>query len=109
MKTISLTILLLMGTVVVALGADTPATPALKKNKVTFEYSYPPPLTARPPRGAEAAPLPRVGSKEWLRRVDPLDRKQLSPWEVRRLNAWHAAYSFVEPPPSVNGFTSTWR
>jgi len=109
MKTISLTILLLMASVVIALGADTPATPVLKKNKVIFEYSYPPPLPQRPLGGAEMAPLPRAGSKEWLLRVGQRNRDLLSPWELWRLNAWHTACSFIEPSPSANGLTGAWR
>lgn len=109
MKTISLTILLLMASVVAALGADTPATPVPKKNKVVFEYSYPPPQVETPPRGAEVAPLPRVDSKEWLLRVGQRDRNLLSPWELWRLNAWHTACSFIEPSPSASGLTGAWR
>jgi hypothetical protein len=108
MKTISLT-LVLMTVCAVVLAGDAKAPAAPKKNKVTFEYSYPPPPTQRPPTPAETAPLPRVGSKSWLQRVERSDRKQIAPWEWRRLNAWHEAYSFAEPPPSVTGFSSTWR
>jgi hypothetical protein len=87
--------------------AKTPAAP--KKNKITFEYSYPSPPTQKPPTPAETAPLPRVGSKGWLQRLDARDRSHIAPWEWRRLNEWHAAYSFAESPPSVIGFSSTWR
>jgi hypothetical protein len=109
MKTISLTILLLMASVVAVLGADTPATPVLKKNEVIFKYSHPPPLTERPLGKAEMAPLPRVGSKEWLLRVGQRDRDLLSSWELWQLNAWHAACSFIEPSPSATGLNGAWR
>jgi hypothetical protein len=108
MKMIPLT-LLVMTACVVAVADDAKAPVAPKKNKITFEYSYPPPPTQKPPTATEAAPLPRVGSKIWLQRLDQRDRKQIAPWEWRRLNAWREAYSFAEPPPSVNDFTSSWR
>ncbi|MFA5192605.1 MAG: hypothetical protein WC740_18000 [Verrucomicrobiia bacterium] len=105
MKTISLMVLLATACVVaVADDAKPPVMP--KKNKIVFEYSYPPPTTQKPPTAAETAPLPRTGSKDWLQRVDQRDRKLMAPWEWRRLNAGRDAYSFSEPPPSVNGFTS---
>jgi len=109
MKTISLTIMALTACVAIVLADDAKVPAPPKKNKVTFEYSYPPPPTQKPSSGAEVAPLPRVGSKSWLQRVGQRDRSQIAPWEWRRLNAWHEAYSFAEPPPSVTGFSSTWR
>ncbi|MBI5685010.1 MAG: hypothetical protein HZC54_08005 [Verrucomicrobia bacterium] len=108
MKTIPLTLLLVIACVA-AFADDAKAPAAPRKNKVTFEYSYPPAPTQKPSAPAEAAPLPRVGSKSWLQRLDQRDRKAMAPWEWRRLNAWREAYSFAEPPPSVNDFTSTWR
>ncbi len=105
MKTLSLMVLL--ATVCVIAVADDVKPPVMpKKNKIVFEYSYPPPATQKPPTSAETAPIPRTGSKEWLQRVDQRDRKLMAPWEWQRLSSWREAYSFAELPPSVNGFTS---
>jgi hypothetical protein len=108
MKTVSLAFLL-AAACAIGFADDAKAPVAPKKKTVTFEYSYPPPPTQKPPSAAESAPLPRVGSKSWLQRLDQRDRSQMAPWEWRRLNSWREAYSFAEPPPSVNDFTSTWR
>lgn len=86
-----------------------PPSPPPKKAHITFEYSYPPPPTEKPPHSAEAAPLPRVGSREWLHRVDSRDRQLLAPWEWRRLNAWRGACSVIEPPPWANIASGTGR
>jgi hypothetical protein len=113
MKTILPTILMLTGCAAAGLADDTKASanlktlPSPKKGKITFEYSYPPPPTVKPPSSAAVAPLPRVGSAEWLRRVAPQDRKLMTPWEWRRLNAWRGAYSVIEPPPWANNAGST--
>lgn len=105
MKTISLMVLLVTACVVVV-ADDAKAPVAPKKNKIVFEYSYPPPATQRPPTAAETTPLPRTGSKDWLQRADQRDRTLMAPWEWRRLSSWRETYSFAELPPSVNGFTS---
>jgi len=94
----------------VALAAE-PQGPGIKppapKGTVTFEYAYPPLPPEKPKAAPEVAPIPRVGSKEWYRWVEKRERRQLAHWELRRLSA--GAWSASEPPPSVNGFSSTWQ
>jgi len=95
----------------VALAADPQTGPGIKppapKSTATFEYSYPPMPPEKPKAAPEMAPIPRVGSIAWYHWVEKRERRQLAPWELRRLSA--RAWSASEPPPSVHGFSSTWE
>ncbi|MBM3888209.1 MAG: hypothetical protein FJ388_03690 [Verrucomicrobia bacterium] len=94
-----------------ALAAEPQSGPGIKppapKGTVTFEYTYPPMPPEKPKAAPEVAPIPRVGSMAWYRWVEKRERRQLAHWELRRLSA--GVWSASEPPPSVNGFSSTWE
>jgi hypothetical protein len=95
----------------VALAAEPQAGPGIKppapRTTATFEYAYPPMPPEKPKAGAEVVPIPRVGSTAWYHWVEQRERRQLAHWELRRLSA--GGWSASEPPPTVNGFSSTWH